>query len=74
MEHPAVILYNLYELYKDEVTYYDGHLFKEHFQERYQVRQRCVIEEDAVVGKQYIDSSFFSPFDFAPPTSTSIDF
>mmetsp|Transcript_26218 Transcript_26218/g.61609 ORF Transcript_26218/g.61609 Transcript_26218/m.61609 type:complete len:377 (+) Transcript_26218:71-1201(+) len=59
--------YILYELYKDEVAYYDGHLFTEHFQNWYQVRQRCVIEEESVFAKQYVDntyddSTFFSPF------------
>lgn len=59
--------YILYELYKDEVAYYDRHLFTEHFQDWYVVRQRCVVEEDAVFAKQYVDntyddSTFFSPF------------
>ena len=59
--------YILYELYKDEVAYYDGHLFTQHFQDWYQVRQRCVVEEAAIFAKQYVDntyddSTFFSPF------------
>jgi len=59
--------YMLYELYHDEVSFFEGHLFTEHFKNWYTVRERCVVSEEMVFPKQYVDnafdnSTFFSPF------------
>lgn len=59
--------YILYELYHDEIAFFEGHLFTEHFRDWFTVRQRCVVYEEAVFPKRYIDntyddSTFFSPF------------
>lgn len=65
--------YILYELYKDEVAYYDGHLSTQHFQNWYVVRQRCVVEENAIFAKQYVDNTYDDSTFFSPFCSTDID-
>lgn len=60
--------YILYELYTDEIAFFEGHLFTDHFQDWYRVHQRCKVFESSVFPKGYVTNtrldggSFFGNF------------